>query len=84
MQQSHPQPIFELVTEMDPDEDLISSQELTEAQMATALQIVDFVQRGNPPPPLPQELKHLQPMDWEMLSSLWVSIKQEMVYSRLH
>ena len=65
-------------------EELVTSQEMTEDQVAQALLVVDRIQHGNLPDVMPPELKHLRPMDWEMLSHLWLSIKQEMVHSRLH
>lgn len=68
-------------------EDVVRSQELTVEQLELALRIVNQSYKNQQPLSallLPSQLKHLSPLDWEIVDSLYVTLENERRWSRVH
>ena len=69
------------------NEDVIRTQEMSQEELELALKIAKrAVQRTNALEPLliPSELKHLSPLDWEIVGSLLITLEVEQAWSRVH
>lgn len=65
----------------------MKSQELTQSQLELALVIVNQAYQNQQPLSallLPSELRHLSPVDWEILDNLYVTLESEKAWSRVH
>jgi hypothetical protein len=79
--QQNPQPENPL------NEDVIRTQEMSLEELELALKIAKrAVQRTSALEPLliPSELKHLSPLDWEIVGNLLVTLEHEQAWSQLH
>jgi hypothetical protein len=68
-------------------EDVIRTQEMSLEELELALKIANqAVQRTSALEPLviPSELKHLSPLDWEIVGNLLVTLEHEQAWSRVH
>jgi hypothetical protein len=68
-------------------EDSLHSQELTVEQLELALQVVNQTYQENPNLQqllIPSQLKHLNPVDWEVLDSLYLTLEHEKSMSQVH
>ena len=69
------------------NEDVIRTQEMSLEELELALKIAKrAVQRTSALEPLliPSELKHLSPLDWEIVGNLLVALECEKAWSPLH
>ena len=72
---------------MEPHEDAIRSQEMSLEELELALKVTNQAHRRESPlEPLmiPNELKHLSPLDWEIVDSLYLTLEVEKAWSRVH
>jgi hypothetical protein len=79
--QQNPQPENPL------NEDVIRTQEMSLEELELALKIAKrAVQRTSALEPLliPSELKHLSPLDWEIVGNLLITLEHEQAWSQLH
>jgi hypothetical protein len=79
--QQNPQPENPL------NEDVVRTQEMSLEELELALKIAKrAVQRTSALEPLliPSELKHLSPLDWEIVGNLLVTLEHEQAWSRVH
>ena len=68
-------------------EDVIRSQEMSVKELELALKVLNqsyLNQRPLSDLVLPNELKHLSPLDWEIVDSLYVTLETEKAWSRVH
>jgi hypothetical protein len=69
------------------NEDVIRTQEMSLEELELALKIANrAVQRTSALEPLliPSELKHLSPLDWEIVGNLLMTLECEKAWSPLH
>ena len=67
-------------------EETLQTQELTLEELELALKVVERANKHSlldEPLKIPNELKHLQFLDWEVLSDLFLSLEEERSRSRL-
>jgi hypothetical protein len=79
--QQNPQPENPL------NEDVIRTQEMSLEELELALKLAKrAVERTSALEPLliPSELKHLSPLDWEIVGNLLVTLEHEQAWSRVH
>jgi hypothetical protein len=68
-------------------EDVIRTQEMSLEELELALKIAKrAVERTSALEPLliPSELKHLSPLDWEIVGNLLVTLEVEQAWSQVH
>ena len=68
-------------------EDVVRSQELTVEQLELALKIVNQSYKNQQPLSallVPNQLKNLSPLDWEIVDSLYVTLENEKRWSQVH
>ena len=81
MHQQNPQP------KNLPSEDVVKTQEMKLEELELALKTAKrAVERTSVLEPLliPSELKHLSPLDWEIVGNLLVTLEHEKAWSPLH
>ena len=69
------------------NEDVITTQEMSLEELELALKIAKVaVERTNALEPLliPSELKHLSPVDWEIVGDLLAKLEVEQAWSQVH
>ena len=72
---------------MSQQEDVIRTQEMSVNELELALRVVNSAyNRESPLRPLliPSELKHLSPLDWEIVDSLYLTLANERKWSHVH
>lgn len=72
---------------MNEQEDVIRTRELTVEQLELALSLLNQAYLNQRPLSdliLPNQLKHLSPLDWEIVDSLYVTLANERRWSRVH
>lgn len=68
-------------------EDVIRTKEMTVEQLELALSLLNQAYLNQRPLSdllLPNQLKHLSPLDWEIVDSLYVTLANERRWSRVH
>ena len=79
--QQNPQPESPLI------EDVVRTQEMSQRELELALAVVKMAaQRMSLLEPLliPNELKHLNPLDWEIVGNLLATLEVEQSWSQVH
>jgi hypothetical protein len=68
-------------------EDVITTQEISQRELELALTVAKMAaQRTSALEPLliPNELRHLNPLDWEIVGNLLAALEVEQAWSRVH
>lgn len=68
-------------------EDVVKTQAMSQHEIELALKVAKRAyERESPLEPLtiPSELKHLSPLDWEIVGNLLVTLEHERAWSRVH
>ena len=72
---------------MSQQDDVIRSKEMTVEQLELALSLLNQAYLNQRPLSdlvLPSQLKHLSPLDWEIVDNLYVTLENEKRWSRVH
>lgn len=72
---------------MNQQEDVVRTQQMSLHEVELALKVAkQAYQRESPLEPLliPHELKHLSPLDWEIVGNLLLALEREQTWSRVH
>ena len=72
---------------MSEQEDVVKTQMMSLHEIELALKVAKRAyERENPLEPLvvPSELKHLSPLDWEIVGNLLLTLERERTWSRVH
>lgn len=72
---------------MKPQVDVIRSQEMSVQELELAFVVLNQANQRvsvQPSLPIPPALKHLSPLDWEIVDNLRMSLEAEKQWSRVH
>ena len=68
-------------------EDVVRTQEMSLEELELAMQVVKLAEEKTSVLeflPIPNSLKHLSPLDWEVVGNLLMSLEYEQAWSQVH